>query len=60
VLSGQVVPDFDAIVADELPTFAAQVADFELQFQVIEDELDRCLTRHVQELEDAMGPPELD
>jgi hypothetical protein len=59
VLSGQEVPDFEDI-ADQPPILAAQLADLELQFQVIEEELDRRLARHVQELEDALGSPQLD
>jgi hypothetical protein len=39
VLSGQEVPDFEDI-ANQPPTVAAQLADLELQFQVIEEELE--------------------
>jgi hypothetical protein len=60
VLSGQLVPEFEAVITDKPPTFAAALADLELQFQVIEEELDGRLARHVQELEDAIGPPQLD
>jgi hypothetical protein len=59
VLSGQDVPDFEDI-ANQPPTVAAQLADLELQFQVIDEELNRRLARHVQELEDALGATQLD